>query len=270
MALTEQDRIDITDLINLHGHCADAGDLDQMDALFTPDVTHDLTDFGFGSIHGTTALREVALAVGDANPVGHHVTNIVITPLDEHSARVRSKGIGIMADGTAGSAVYEDVVTRQLDGWRISYRKATARRSPLGRPDTGPRTALERLRQASINQSITDLREAFAPDSIYEFAFAYPGVPSRFDGPDEIADWTAGLWQDNPLKYERYRTLAIHDTADPNTIVVEQEVLGTSAATGEFVLPNLMVLTARDGRVAHLRDYVNVLAAAAALGQKLP
>src|SRR5690348_14634480 len=100
MALTEQDRIDITDLINLHGHLTDAGQLDQAGELFTSDVTENLDDFGLGSLHGTEAIREAALALGNANPVGHHVTNIVITQIDERSARVRSKGIGIRADGT--------------------------------------------------------------------------------------------------------------------------------------------------------------------------
>ena len=88
---------------------------------------------------------------GEANPVGHHVTNIVITPIDDRSAQVRSKGIGIRADGTAGSVVYEDIVTRQPDGWKISDRKVTARRAALGQQEAGAREVLERCRQAAID-----------------------------------------------------------------------------------------------------------------------
>jgi hypothetical protein len=113
VALAEQDRTHITDLINLHGHLLDAGNLDRAGELFTPDVVYDVTDFGLGSVHGTAALREYLLALGEANPVGHHVTNIVITQIDERSARVRSKGLGVRADGTARSVVYDDIVTRQ-------------------------------------------------------------------------------------------------------------------------------------------------------------
>src|ERR1700689_1868049 len=102
MALSEQDRTDINDLVNLHGHRTDAGDLDHAGELFTPDVTYALDDFGLRSLHGTAAMREAALALGEANPVGHHVTNIVITQIDDRSARGQSKGIGIKADGTAG------------------------------------------------------------------------------------------------------------------------------------------------------------------------
>ncbi|MFD1048144.1 nuclear transport factor 2 family protein, partial [Kibdelosporangium lantanae] len=142
MPLTDQDRTDITDLLNLHGHHADAGDLDRMCELFTPDVTYDVADFGLAVLHGTTALKEAALALGDANPVGHHVTNIVITQIDDHTVRVRSKGIAIMTGGTAGSCVYDDIVTRRPDGWKISHRKITARRAPLG--ERGPREVLDR------------------------------------------------------------------------------------------------------------------------------
>src|ERR1700685_3685480 len=146
MELPEQERIEINDLINLHGHLTDAGDLDRAGELFTPDVTYDLDDFGLGSLHGTAVMREAALALGDANPVGHHVTNIVITQIDTSSARVQSKGIGIKDDGTAGRGTYDDIVTRQPGGWKISYRKVTARRAPLGKQDGGAREVLERLR----------------------------------------------------------------------------------------------------------------------------
>ena len=269
MALTEQDRIDINDLINLHGHLTDAGKLDQAGELFTADVTYNLEDFGLGSLHGTAVIREAALALGDANPVGHHVTNIVITQIDDRSARVQSKGIGIKTDGTAGSVVYDDIVTRQPDGWRIHYRKVIARRAALGKQEAGPREVLERCRQAAISQSADDMRRVYAVDAVHEFPFTRPGVPSRLEGRDEIVNWIAAGWQANPLKYERYRTLAIHDTNDPETIVVEQEALGTSASTGEFALPNIVVLTVRDGQIARLRDYVNILAAAAAIGHDI-
>ena len=269
MALSEQDRTDINDLINLHGHLTDAGKLDQAGELFIPDVTYDLGDFGLGSLHGTAAVREAALALGDANPVGHHVTNIVITRIDDHSAQVQSKGIGIKADGTAGSVAYDDIVTRQPDGWKISYRKVTARRAALSGQEAGAREVLERLRQAAISQSADDMSRVYAVDAVHEFPFTAPGVPSRLEGRDEIVNWIAAGWKAFPLKYERYRTLAIHDTSDPETIIVEQEALGTSASTGEFMLPNILVLTVRNGQVARLRDYVNILAAVAAMGRDL-
>lgn len=269
MALTEQDRTDITDLINLHGHLTDAGELDRAGELFTPDVVYDVTDLGFGSLHGTEAIREAALALGDANPVGHHVTNVVVTEVDDRSARVQSKGIGIRTDGTAGSVVYDDVVTRRPDGWKISRRTVSARRAALGAREAGPREVLERWRQAAISQSADDMRRVYAVDAVHEFPFTRPGLPSRLEGRDEIVSWIAAGWQANTLRYERHRTLAIHDTDDPKTIIVEQEALGTSTSTGEFALPNIVVLTAHNGQITRLRDYVNIPAAAAAIGHDI-
>lgn len=269
MALSEHDRISISDLINLHGHFTDAGQLDQADRLFTPDVTYDVGNLGGAPLYGPAEIREAALALGAANPVGHHVTNIVITEIDEHSARVRSKGIGVRADGTAGSVVYDDVVTRLPDGWKISYRKVTARRTPLGRPEAGPLEVLQRFRQAAVSQSPEDMSRVYAADAVHEFPFTRPGLPSRLEGRDEIVNWISAGWKTDELHYARYRTLAVHRTRDPDTIIVEQEALGDSASTGEFALPNIVVLTARSGQIVHLRDYVNVLAAAAAMGRDL-
>lgn len=270
MALSAQDHTDISDLINLHGHLTDAGQLDQAGELFTPDAVYDLGDFGLGSLRGPAAMREAALALGDANPVGHHVTNIVITSVDDQSARVRSKGIGVKADGTAGSVAYDDIVTRQPGGWKISYRKVTARRAALGQHEAGAREVLERVRQAAISQSAEDLRRLYAVDAVHEFPFTAPGVPSRIEGRDAIVNWITTGWKASPLRYERYRTLAIHDTASPETIIIEQEAIGTSSSAGEFALPNIVVLTVRNGQIACLRDYVNILAAAAAMGRDVP
>jgi hypothetical protein len=47
------------------------------------------------------------------------------------TVRAVSKGIGVMADGTAGSVVYEDELRNTPEGWRIARRTVTPRRTPL-------------------------------------------------------------------------------------------------------------------------------------------
>ena len=132
--LSLEDRMAITELIALHGHLVDDGRLDELNRVFAEDVTHDLTAFGLGIHQGLGSVREAAEALGDANPVGHHVTNIVIVAVkDDHTVVTRSKGIGVRADGTAGSVVYDDTVTKRDGAWRITARTITVRRKPLGR-----------------------------------------------------------------------------------------------------------------------------------------
>ncbi|WP_026415876.1 nuclear transport factor 2 family protein [Actinomadura oligospora] len=130
--MTPDDRAAITDLISMHGHLCDDGELDRLHEVFTDDLVYDVSDMGFGELHGLAAFRTAAETLGDANPVGHHVTNVVLREASEDEVHARSKAIGILADGTAGSAVYQDVVKRGPDGWRITRRTVQARRKPLG------------------------------------------------------------------------------------------------------------------------------------------
>jgi len=133
VSISPDDRQAIEDIIKLHGHLTDDGDLDRYDEVFAPDVVYDLSDFGLGELNCVTSLRDAGIALGDANPVGHHVTNIVVVrELDDGVVSVRSKGIGVMADGSAGSLVYDDVVVQQRGVWRIRRRAVVRRRRPLG------------------------------------------------------------------------------------------------------------------------------------------
>jgi 3-phenylpropionate/cinnamic acid dioxygenase small subunit len=132
MAITCEERSAITEVIAKHGHLCDSGELDRLDEVFTADVIYDLTDFGQQVLRGLQACAAAARALGELNPVAHHVTNVVLAETADGSVLARSKGIGINADGTCGSVTYQDVIVRGDQGWRISQRKIVARRVPLG------------------------------------------------------------------------------------------------------------------------------------------
>lgn len=131
MTLSLEDRLAVTELISLHGHLVDDGSLDRMAELFTDDVVYDLTEYGQPPLRGVEAIREAAWALGAANPVAHHVTNVVVTSSGEDVASARSKGFGVQADGTCGSVTYDDTLVRTAAGWRIARRKVIPRRVPL-------------------------------------------------------------------------------------------------------------------------------------------
>ena len=136
MAIAAEDRAAIVELISLHGHLFDDGDLDRLHLLFTPSVVYDVSALGGGTLHGIDAIRAAALALGEGNPLGHHVTNVVVTERGDGTVGVRSKGIGVNTDGTVGTVTYEDVVVDEGAGWRISRRTVVPRRVPLnGRRD---------------------------------------------------------------------------------------------------------------------------------------
>jgi hypothetical protein len=129
MPLDSDDRLMIHELMGLHGHLVDNGEFGRLHELFTSDVVYDLRDFGLGELRGIDAIVQASRSLGDANPLGHHVTNVVIA--DGEVVRVVSKGIGVRADGSCGTVVYHDDVRRTPEGWRISRRRVTARRKPL-------------------------------------------------------------------------------------------------------------------------------------------
>ena len=126
-----EDREAITRLINRHGYLIDTGRLDGLHEIFTADVVYDVSDFGGGEISGLEAMREWVLALGDRNPVAHHVTNIVLDEITDGVVHGLSKGIGIAGDGTARSVTFDDHLERSEAGWRITRRAVKARRSPL-------------------------------------------------------------------------------------------------------------------------------------------
>jgi len=69
-------------------------------------------------------------------------------------------------------------------------------------------------------------------------------------------------------RYTRLRDARVHETADPDVIVLEYRLDGTRIADGEpFTMTFVMVLTFRDGLIAHSRDYTDPIAGARALGR---
>jgi SnoaL-like domain len=130
--ITAEDRLAIHDVIALHGHVADDRDWDRLGDLFTDDAILDLEDFGYGTLHGLQAIKDLSRGNQDdkSQPLGHHATNIIIVGQDGEGVRARSKALAVAADGTTGTAVYEDIFRRGAHGWRISRRKVIARKAP--------------------------------------------------------------------------------------------------------------------------------------------
>jgi SnoaL-like domain len=131
MPLTTSDRLAINELVSLHGHLADDRRFSELSLLLTPEASYDVTAYDLGVVRGLPAVIELFSAAPGAQPVGHHVTNVVVTadPDRDDCARVRSKGISVMGDGRAGTVIYEDDVVRTEDGWRINARIVVPARS---------------------------------------------------------------------------------------------------------------------------------------------
>lgn len=122
MPLSADDRLSIHELVSLHGHLADDRRADQLHLLLTDDASYDVTAYGLGVVTGLDALVELFAQRPGDQPLGHHVTNVIVTEREDGAAAVRSKGLSVMADGAAGTVTYDDVVVRTGAGWRIAHR----------------------------------------------------------------------------------------------------------------------------------------------------
>ncbi|MEV8631648.1 nuclear transport factor 2 family protein [Streptosporangium sp. NPDC051023] len=132
----------------------------------------------------------------------------------------------------------------------------------------GPRELFERMRRHWLG--VADVTEAegdlLTEDVVLEMPFAAPGGPRRIEGREEVLAFTTPRRAALPARLDEIRELVVHETADPEVIVVEYEITGTSTATGHrAALPFIGVLRARGGRVAHWREYQNVAGIAEAL-----
>lgn len=106
-----------------------------------------------------------------------------------------------------------------------------------------------------------------AEDIVVETPFARPGSPTRIEGREQWLSFAKAGRAALPVRFEACHDLAVHETSDPDVIVVEYELDGTVTTTGTRASAAFVgVLRVRNGQVAHWREYQNLPAIAAALG----
>ncbi len=95
-------------------------------------------------------------------------------------------------------------------------------------------------------------------DVVFEFPFAPPGRPSKVEGKQALGEYlTAGP---SRVEFDRLNNLETHQTLNPDVAIFEMTATGRVKDTGEpYEMSYVVVLTVRDGRIAHYRDYWNPL-----------
>nr|WP_145488663.1 MULTISPECIES: nuclear transport factor 2 family protein [Streptomyces] len=99
----------------------------------------------------------------------------------------------------------------------------------------------------------------WAEDGLMEFPFAPDGRPRRLEGKEAIAAYMRPY--PDHIDLHDFPDLRIHQTTEPETIVVEMRGVGRMVATGApFDMTYIAVVTVRDGHFTSYRDYWNPLA----------
>ena len=132
----------------------------------------------------------------------------------------------------------------------------------------GPREVLARYQRAMLDMSADDLADLYAVDAVHEFPFLFPGMPERYQGREEVRAGYRAAWGASPARPQEIREVAVHESTDPEVITVEQVVTGTVSTSGQsFSFPGLLVIRVRHGQIVHVRDYMDGLGVAHAMGR---
>ncbi|AXB47037.1 nuclear transport factor 2 family protein [Amycolatopsis albispora] len=109
--------------------------------------------------------------------------------------------------------------------------------------------------------------DLLAEDAVVETPFSPPGHPRRFDGKAEFVAFAERTRGELPIRFDECRNVTVHETTDPDRIVVEYELAGTVLPAGQSASAAFIgVLRVRDGRITHWREYQNTLAITEFLG----
>ncbi len=113
--------------------------------------------------------------------------------------------------------------------------------------------------QLLLDKNIPAWVALWAQDGQMEFPFAPDGWPTRLAGKEAIAAYMRHY--PDHIELHDFPDLTIHETTDPETIVVEMRGIGRLVETDSpFDMTYIAVVVIRDGRFASYRDYWNPLA----------
>lgn len=123
---------------------------------------------------------------------------------------------------------------------------------------------VDRAMRLLLAKDMDGFADLWAVDGVMEFPFAPPGHP-RPEGREAVREHLRDYPDQVDLKAITY--LRVHQTADPDVVIVEFQVDGVAVKTGRpYPMRYISVITTRDGEIVCYRDYWNPLAVASALG----
>ncbi|WP_371674067.1 nuclear transport factor 2 family protein [Streptomyces sp. NBC_00289] len=110
-----------------------------------------------------------------------------------------------------------------------------------------------------LDKDISGWVALWAEDGVMEFPFAPDGWPTRLDGREAIAAYMRHY--PDHIDLHDFPALRIHQTTDPQIIVVEMRGVGRLVETDSaFDMTYIAVVTVQEGRITSYRDYWNPLA----------
>jgi ketosteroid isomerase-like protein len=127
------------------------------------------------------------------------------------------------------------------------------------------REVVEQVLSAGLAMDTERFVSLFAPDGYVEWPYQPAGVPGRVEGRERLREFLTAQAQ-GLVRFDEYRDTVIHETTDPEVVIVEYDVHGTVIPTGAPLHQRIIaVIRVRDGLVVSYRDYLNPLVLAETL-----
>jgi ketosteroid isomerase-like protein len=108
--------------------------------------------------------------------------------------------------------------------------------------------------------------DTIADNAVFEYRYIFPGYPQRIDSRKALMALYAG-YGSNILLHGADK-LVVHRSQDPRVVILEYEVHGRVIGTdSSYDNRFISVVTIRDRKIVHWRDYMDSLAARTALSK---
>ncbi|MBB5773859.1 nuclear transport factor 2 family protein [Nonomuraea jabiensis] len=128
-----------------------------------------------------------------------------------------------------------------------------------------PRDLVEHALDLLLAKDMRAFAGLWAEAGVIEFPFAPPGYPERVEGRTAVQKYLRGY--PDLLDVREITDKVVHQSVDPEVVIVEFEAAGLVVATGKpYRMRYVAVITVRDGEIQRYRDYWNPLAAAEIMG----
>ena len=110
-----------------------------------------------------------------------------------------------------------------------------------------------------------DYFDLLADDVVFEYIISVPGYPRRVEGRQNVIDLYSGYG--DFMTMHTADNLRIYRDREASVVVLEYEVHGQSARTGRpYDNRFVSIITVKDGKVTHWRDYLDPIAVFDAAG----
>ena len=127
------------------------------------------------------------------------------------------------------------------------------------------REVVEQVLRTSLDMDTDTFISLLDPNCHLEWPYRPAGMPAGFQGREQIREFLTAQAK-GLVRFDEYRNTVIHETTDPEVVIVEYDAHGIVIPTGVPLHQRIIaVLRIRDGLVVSYRDYLNPLVLAETL-----